>query len=98
MAKSPPEFTGFGGYGPWPETDMPFEGNPGGGYKDGYYGRRPGGTYGEAPTDMWLDAIVYPERPYPSSDAQADALDMRSRRISISVGNATGKRSGPSED
>jgi hypothetical protein len=99
MAKNPPEFTsGYGGYGPWPETDMPLGPNPSGGYKDGYYGRFPGGGYGERPTDMWLDSLVYPERPYPDSDGMADRLDARSRAFRVSVGNVTGRRSGPSED
>ncbi len=97
-ARKPPDFVGWGGYGPWPETDMPFEGNPGGGYKDGYYGRLPGGGYYETPSTMWLDAMVYPERPYPTNDDAADRLDLRSRELRISIGNATGRKTGPSED
>lgn len=97
-ARNPPDFSGGFGYGPWPETDMPFESNPGGGYKDGYNGRYPGGAYHERPSDMWLDAMVYPERPYPASDEQANRLDLRSRALRISIGNATGRKSGPSED
>ena len=95
MAKRPPDFTGFGGYGPWPETNMPFEDNPGGGYKDGYYGRAPRGCYIEAPTDMWLDSMVYPPRPYPNSDAMADRVDLASRSLSIGIGNRTGRKNGP---
>lgn len=97
MAKAPPEYTsGYGGYGPWPETDPPFGPNPIGGYRDGFYGRQPGGCYGESPTEsLWLDRAIYPERPYPDNDAMADRMDLESRFLGISVSNATGRRNGP---
>lgn len=93
MAQKTPDFVPLG-YGPWPETDMPLEDNPGGGYKDGYNGRYPGGSYGENPSDMWLDAMVYPERPYPASSADADRLDHASRYLGIGAGNITGRKNG----
>ena len=98
MAKGP-NFTGFGGYGPWPDNDPPFENVPGGEhYEDAYRHRGPSGTLIENPSDYWLDCAIYPDRPQPMNDAQADSLDMRARAFRISVGNVTGWRHGPSED
>ena len=98
MAKGPDFTGGFGGYGPWPDNDVPFEEDPSPHYHDGYRNRMPGGGHYELPTDFWVDQIVYPDRPAPMTAASANDLDLRARSFRISVGNITGRRPGPSED
>src|SRR5215475_10180511 len=94
-----PDYSGFGGYGPWPDNDPPFENTPGGNhYNDAYHHRGPSGTLIEAPSDYWIDCAIYPDRQQPMNDVQADAMDMRARSFRISVGNVTGWRHGPSDD
>lgn len=90
---------GIGKSDPWPTTDQPFvEENPCPHYDDGYMNRAPGGGHIEAPTDYWLDCMVYPYRDKADSAAQANRMDMRSRSFRITAGNMTGKDPGPSED
>jgi hypothetical protein len=92
----PREFAGFGGYGGWPDTDLPFEEqDPSPYYVDGYANRMPGGGHYESPTDLWADKIVYPEREYCASEAQEERLYLSSRAFRITVGNVTGRRPGP---
>lgn len=94
----PPKYSGGFGYGPWPDTDVPFDDNPGGDYySDGWCNRAPAGTHHENPTDYWLDCMTYPDRPRPMNTAAADEMDKDSRAIQISVGNATGWGHGPTE-
>ena len=94
MAKGPP-FSGFGGYGPWPDND-PEPQNPSPHYEDGYHNRAPGGHM-EAPTDIWIDRMLYPVRLNPVSVAEADGFDARSRDFRLTVGNITGRKPGPEE-
>jgi len=97
MAKGP-DFTGFGGYGPWPDNDKPaIGGDPSPHYGDGYANRAPAGSHIEAGSDYWIDCLVYPERVYAMSDQQADALDHNSRFFKVTVGNVTGKKPGPED-
>jgi hypothetical protein len=96
---NPPKFTGFGGYGPWPDNDRPNDTQPGGGhYEDGYHDRAPGGTRIENPSDYWIDCVIYPDRQAPTSDAEADRQYLRARDFRISAGNATGLKPGPSDE
>jgi hypothetical protein len=94
-----PKYSGFGGYGPWPDNDVPLEdGDPSPHYRDGWMNRAPGGAHYELPTDYWLDCLTYPDRPAATSNGVADRLEARSRAFRISQGNVTGKAPGPSED
>lgn len=93
----PPKYSGFGGYGPWPDTDIPFDDNVGDYYSDGWCNRAPGGCHYETPTSLWVDSIVYPDRPRPVNTSEADEMDKDSRSMQISVGNATGRNHGPTE-
>ncbi len=98
MANRPPDYSGGFGYGPWPETDKPFEKPPGGEYiGDGYANRSPGGCHTQTGTDYWLDCIVYPERTYADGTLLADTLDARSRDFRVSIGQLTGRKVGPAE-
>lgn len=91
-----PDFTGFGGYGPWPDNDPPqSEENPSPHYRDGWQNRAPGGCHDSAPTDYWLDCLTYPERTSANGDTQADTLDHDSRFFRITVGTVTGRKPGP---
>ncbi len=95
MAKGP-DFTGFGGYGPWPDNDVQSGDNPPSPhYGDGYRNRAPGGTHIEAPTDYWLDCAIYPERTDPASGRESYELEARARGFNLSVGNVTGRKPGP---
>lgn len=97
MSKGP-DYSGGFGYGPWPDDGKlgePLDPK----YPDGYRNRMPGGGHYENPSDIWLDAVVYPERPgLYASDGEADRLDLRARAFRISQGNVTGKAPGPSEE
>lgn len=89
---------GLGKADPWPLTDLPIvEQEPSPHYPDGYRNRMPLGGHYETPSEMWLDQMVYPDRPRAGSEGEANALDLRSRFLGISVGNATGRKPGPSE-
>jgi len=84
---------GWGNGGRWP-ANTPFSPLTDEYYRDGYCCRGPGGTRYEAPSSMSLDSMLYPDRPYPTSDAMADQLDLRSRNLSIGIGNLTGRKNG----
>jgi hypothetical protein len=96
--RKPPDFTGFGGYGPVPDNDPPVDNVPGGNhYESDWHDRAPGGTRTENPSDYWLDCMVYPDRA-DSTDANEPEQFRRAISLSISVGNATGRKSGPSDE
>ena len=93
-----PRFSGFGGYGPWPDNDkLESDQNPSPHYEDGFMNRAPAGCHTEGPADIWIDAIVYPARMYAGSNREADAMDARSRDFRITVGQVTGRKTGPEE-
>lgn len=95
----PPQFTGFGGYGPWPTNDEPTQDAPvSPHYDDGYANRAPGCSHIEGPADYWLDTTLYPDRPNGMYASDIDRLEQRSRAFRISAGNITGRKPGPSED
>lgn len=89
---------GIGKADPWPTTDTPIvDTEPSRHYTDGYHNRLPLGGHNELPTDYWLDSMVYPKRPE-IGNGEVSAADISSRRFGISIGNATGKKPGPSFD
>ena len=90
---------GLGKADPWPNNDLPGENEntPSPHDPDGYHNRLPGGGHNELPSSIWLDSLVYPERP--EHDARGtDMADFRDRQFAVSVGNLTGKKVGPSTD
>ena len=99
MAKGP-DFSGFGGYGPWPDNDVldSEPDNPCPHYEDGYDVHGPGGTRIEAPTALWLDRMVYPRRVIAMTEAEENRSSHETREFAVSIGNITGKNPGPSRD
>jgi hypothetical protein len=91
---------GLGKADPWPTNDAPFslDDDPSPHYRDGYHNRAPGGAHTQAPTDFWLDGVVYPDRPDVLDSRASDIADFRDRQFVVSVGNRTGKKVGPSTD
>jgi len=71
--------------------------NPSPHYEDGFNNRAPAGCHTEGPGDIWIDAMVYPDRMYAGSNIEADAMDARSRDFKISVGQVLGRKTGPEE-
>jgi hypothetical protein len=98
MAKGPDFTSGLSGYGPWPDNDkLESEQDPSPHYPEGFYNRSPAGTSREAPSDMWLSAMVYPERTRAITTREADAMDIRSRKYEVTLSNLMGTKTGPAE-